>query len=127
MAGYREYLAGLRATALAPMQEAIRKGDEPPTVDQAIAEIGLSWNLPIQHWSPSSLSMLRRCPYQWQQRYTHRRKARPAEAPVTGTAVHAGLARNFDWKMQSGEDIPTVELIEWYDDEGWSTVLDIEQ
>lgn len=126
-AGYREYLAGLRATALAPLEEAIRKGDEPPTVDQVITEVGLAWNLPIKHWSPSSLAMLRRCPYQWQQRYLLGRKARPAEAPVTGTAVHAGLARNFDAKMDTHVDIPTVELLEWYEDTGWATVLDIEQ
>src|SRR3954464_1428880 len=85
------------------------------------------WNLPIDHWSPSSLSMLRRCPYQWQQRYIHGRKERPAEAPVVGPAVHAALERNFAQKIESHVDIPTADLIEWFNDAGWEGVLAKEQ
>jgi len=85
------------------------------------------WNLPIEHWSPSSLSMLRRCPRQWQERYVKGRKERPAEAPVIGTAVHAGLERNFAQKVSSREDIPAHELLDWYTDEGFAAVLLAEQ
>lgn len=87
----------------------------------------LAWNLPIQHWSPSSLAMLRRCPYQWQQRYIHGRKERPGEAPVMGTAVHAALERNFGQKIVSREDLATVDLLEWYLDEGFHRVVAEEQ
>jgi hypothetical protein len=72
------------------------------------------WNLPIEHWSPSSFDMARRCPYQWQQRYVKGRKERPAEAPVLGSAVHAALERNFEQKIQSHADLELVDLIEWY-------------
>jgi PD-(D/E)XK nuclease superfamily len=110
-AGYRDYLTAIRGNAA---EEA--RGSSPAR-----------WNLPIDHWSPSSLAMLRRCPYQWQQRYIHGRKERPAEAPVIGTAVHAGLERNFDQKIESHVDIPTVELVNWFTDEGWDTCIRIEQ
>ena len=85
------------------------------------------WNLPIEHWSPSSLSMLRRCPRQFQERYLFGRKERPAEAPVTGTAVHAGLERNFARKIETFDDLALVDLLTWYDDEGWEQPLEREQ
>jgi len=85
------------------------------------------FNLPIEHWSPSSLSMLRRCPRQWQERYVKGRKERPAEAPVVGTTVHAGLERNFRQKIESHEDIPVAELVEWYDDQGFAETVEAEQ
>ena len=81
------------------------------------------WNLPIDHWSPSSLDMLRRCPYQWQQRYIHGRKERPAEAPVMGTAVHLGIERNFAQKIETHEDLPIAGLLEWYSDEGFVSAV----
>jgi RecB family exonuclease len=58
--------------------------------------------------------MLQRCPYQWQQRYIHGRRERPAEAPVTGTAVHAAIERNFRQKIESQTDLPIVELLDFY-------------
>lgn len=87
------------------------------------------WNLGghLNHWSPSSLAMLRRCPYQWQQRYIKGRKEAPGESPVTGTAVHHALERNFGQKIESHEDLPKVELLTWYDDVGWPTTLAIEE
>lgn len=87
------------------------------------------WNLGehVDHWSPSSLAMLRRCPRQFQERYLKGRKERPAESPLIGTAVHAGLERNFRQKVESHVDIPTVELIGWYDDAGFEETLESEQ
>jgi hypothetical protein len=79
--------------------------------------------LPIDHWSPSSFDMFRRCPYQWQQRYVHGRKERPAEAPLMGTAVHAGIERNFGQKIRTAVDLPLAELLDWYMDEGFIRVL----
>lgn len=72
------------------------------------------WNLPIDHWSPSSLAMLQRCPRQWQQRYIRGRKQRPAEAPLIGTAVHKAVERNYRQKVESERDLPIVELLDWY-------------
>jgi hypothetical protein len=86
-----------------------------------------SFNLPIEHWSPSSFAMLRRCPYQWQQRYIHGRRERPAEAPVMGTAVHAALERNFAQKIQTRLDLELKDLLEWYLDEGFSRTVYEEQ
>ena len=82
-----------------------------------------TWSLPIEHWSPSSLGMFQRCPYQWQQRYIKGRKIPPAEAPFVGSAVHAGLERNFRQKIESHVDLPAVELLGWYDDEGFLKTL----
>src|SRR4029077_531976 len=75
--------------------------------------------LPIDHWSPSSFDMFRRCPYQWQQRYVKGRRERPAESPVMGTAVHAGVERNYGQKIESHEDLPLAELLDWFMDEGF--------
>lgn len=102
------HYAGVMKQALA----VIKGQEEPPP-----------FNLPIPHWSPSSLGMFQRCPYQWQQRYVHGRKERPAEAPFVGTAVHSGLEQNFRQKIESHVDLPTVELLSWYDDEGFLKTL----
>jgi len=96
---------------------------------RSVGRDGIRWNLGahISHWSPSSLAMARRCPYQFQQRYIRGLKERPGEAPVTGTAVHTALERNFEQKIASREDLPLSELIEWYWDIGWPTTVQIEQ
>jgi len=88
-----------------------------------------SWNLSpwLDHLSPSSISMFRRCPRQFQERYLHGRKERPAEAPTIVTAVHKGLERNFEQKIASHEDLPTHELLDWYTDEGFSAAVVDEQ
>jgi len=78
-----------------------------------------AWNLPIDHWSPSSLAMLHRCPYQWQQRYLRGLKERPGEALTTGTAVHSGIERNFEQKIQTHDDLGLIELLDWYHDAGF--------
>jgi len=85
------------------------------------------FNLPIQHWSPSSLTMFHRCPEQWRQRYVLGKKERPGQALVVGTAVHAGVERNFSAKIGSGVDLPMVDLLAWFDDEGWRWAVDDEQ
>ena len=82
----------------------------------------LPWNLPINHWSPSSLAMLHRCPYQWQQRYIHGRKERPGESPVIGSAVHAAIERNFGQKIDTHEDLPIISLLDWYAEEAFPSI-----
>ena len=103
-----------------------------PTLDASQYEVDAAlteWNLDpwLDHLSPSSLTMFRRCPRQFQERYLHGRKERPAEAPVIGTAVHAGLERNFAKKIESHEDLPTHELIDWFMDEGFAATVAREQ
>jgi hypothetical protein len=85
----------------------------------------LRWNLGayLDHMSPSSLSMLRRCPRQFQERYIFGRKERPAEAPVIGTAVHAAMEVNWQQKITSHEDMPTAALLDWYSDLGFATTV----
>jgi PD-(D/E)XK nuclease superfamily protein len=76
------------------------------------------WNLDfLDHWSPSSLAMLQRCPRAWQQRYVHGRKERPAEAPVIGSAVHTAIEQNFRQKIESHEDLPPIDLLDSYQEE----------
>jgi len=84
------------------------------------------WNLPIEHWSPSSFSMLQRCPRQWQERYIHGRKARPAEAPLVGTAVHKAVELNFGQKIDSHEDLLLPTLLDYYGD-AFPAVVELEQ
>lgn len=95
--------------------------------DYLTAPAEQTWNLPIEHWSPSSLAMLQRCPYQWQQRYIHHRRERPGEAPVTGTAVHAALEVNFRQKITSQTDLPIVALLDQYAEEIFPLVVLNEQ
>lgn len=75
----------------------------------------VEWNLPIKHWSPSSLAMFQRCPRQWQERYIHGIKARPAEAPVLGTTVHKAVEMNYGQKIESHEDMPLAQLLDYYE------------
>lgn len=92
-------------------------------IEQYAIEVGRSetgmpdWNLPIDHWSPSSLGMFMRCPYQWQQRYIRGLKKRPAEAPMVGSAVHGAIEKNFAQKVESREDIPIIDLLDAYAEE----------
>lgn len=90
---------------------------------------GIAWNLDgyLNHFSPSSLSLLRECPRKFQQRYIRLLRERPGESPVVGNAVHRALERNFAQKIASHEDIPTVELVDWYSDEGFADTLFREQ
>jgi len=84
------------------------------------------WNLPIDHWSPSSFAMLQRCPRQWQERYIHGRKERPAESIVVGSAVHVAVEMNFKQKIESHADVPTADLLDYYES-AWPVVISQQQ
>lgn len=84
---------------------------------------GEIWNLPIDHWSPSSLDMLRRCPYQWQQRYLKGRKERPGEAPTLGSAVHRGIEFNYTQKVDSHDDLALEDVLGWYAEVGYPEAI----
>lgn len=84
-------------------------------------------NLPIDHWSPTSLAQLMRCPYQWQQVKIRGRRERPGEAPVLGTAVHAAIEKNFGQKIESHEDLPIAPLLDFYAEEAFPQTVEREQ
>lgn len=96
-------------------------------VEAARGNEPLAWNLPIEHWSASSLSLFMDCEYKWQQKYLRGISEPTGEALLIGRAVHVGLERNFGWKIDAHEDIPLHELLQWYDDYGFTTVLETEQ
>jgi hypothetical protein len=77
------------------------------------------WVLPVKHLSPSSIGMAARCWEQFRQTYVLGRRQRPGEALVIGTAVHLAAEHNFSQKIESHEDIPTDDLVTWYDDVGF--------
>lgn len=92
-------------------------------LEEARGSSPLRWNLPVSRLSPSSITMLRRCPRQWQERYIFGRKERPAEAPLIGSAVHLALKENFTQKITSGEDMPVADLLAWYSEVGFPTAV----
>jgi PD-(D/E)XK nuclease superfamily len=81
----------------------------------------------MDHWSASALTLEHRCPRAFQERYLFGKRERPAEAPVIGSAVHAGIEFNFAQKIISHEDVPVHELLAWYDDVGFESVIEHEQ
>jgi RecB family exonuclease len=87
------------------------------------------WNLGeyVDHLSPSAVSTLRRCPFQYQERYIKGKKQRPAEAPVMGSSVHRAFERNFGQKIETHEDIELVDLLDWYMSEGFAVTCFEEQ
>jgi len=97
-------------------------------IEVATGSAPIAWpsGLP-DHLSPSSLSMLRRCPRQFQERYIFGHKERPAEAPVIGSAVHAALEFNFEQKIKTHADLPTAALLDWYSDVGFDATVSDQQ
>ena len=99
---------------------------EPALLD--LLEIPWPFGDYLKHMSASSIDMARRCPEQWRNRYILKRKERPAEAPVMGTAVHAALERNFAQKIDTHVDLGLVDLLDWYlSSEGFAQVAFDEQ
>lgn len=78
----------------------------------------------ITHFSASSLRMLKVCPEQYRQRYILGRKERPGEALVMGSAVHDATAFNFIQKIDSHEDRPAVEVVDYFNDQAWPTAVE---
>jgi PD-(D/E)XK nuclease superfamily len=71
----------------------------------------------LDHLSPSSLGMARRCLEQFRRRYILGEKERPGEAAVIGTFVHKALEWNYEQKIESFVDYPIAQVIEYLDDE----------
>lgn len=119
---YEDNVPPKQREAIRAAVQTLRQVDAEP---ESRAEL---WNLNfLDHWSPSSLSMLQRCPRAWQERYLHGRKERPAEAPLIGTAVHAAIEANFRQKIESHKDLPPIDVLDSYQEEIFPHVIKDEQ
>lgn len=66
----------------------------------------------MNHLSASSLDTFRRCPLQWRFRYVEGIKVPPSVAIVQGASVHRGAEYNYSYKVETGEDLPTDEILD---------------
>jgi PD-(D/E)XK nuclease superfamily len=73
----------------------------------------------IQHFSATSLRLLKVCPEAWRQRYILGRKERPGEALVIGSAVHDAVGHSHRQKIESHQDLPASEVIDFFHDKAW--------
>jgi hypothetical protein len=78
----------------------------------------------ITHFSPSGLRLLKICPEAYRQRYILGRKERPGEALTLGSAVHTTLKHTNEQKIESHEDLPLPELLEYFHDLAWPTAIE---
>lgn len=84
----------------------------------------LLWPDRLKHLSATSIGMFRRCPEQFRHRYLLGEKERPGEGLVIGSAFHEGVEYNYAQKIQSHEDRPTAEVVEYLQDVGVPKVLE---
>jgi len=88
------------------------------------ARLSLQWPARIKHLSASSIGMFRRCPEQFRHRYLLGQKERPGESLLVGSAFHEALEHNYKQKIQSHEDRPLDELVQFLQDAGVPKVLE---
>lgn len=78
----------------------------------------------ISHFSATSLRLLKVCPEAWRQRYILHKKERPGEALTLGSAVHSTMGHNFKQKVESHEDVPVNEVVEFFHDLAWPAAIE---
>lgn len=78
----------------------------------------------ITQFSASSLRLLRVCPEAYRQRYILGRKERPGEALTLGSAFHDAMAFNFGPKVETREDKPVAEVVEYFHDVSWPQAVE---
>lgn len=78
----------------------------------------------IRHFSASSLRLLRVCPEAYRQRYVLGRKERPGESLTLGSAFHDAQSFNFAAKLETHEDKPIAEVVEYFHDHSWPKALE---
>jgi hypothetical protein len=93
---------------------------EPPAQDQPIEQ----WPERIKHLSATSIAMFRRCPEQFRHRYIKGEKERPGEGLVIGSMFHEALEFNYSQKIESHEDRPVTEVIQYLQDAAVPKVLE---
>lgn len=92
-----------------------------PSVAPGVQEAWLDGYL--QHFSASGLRLLRVCPEAWRHRYILGEKERPGEALTLGSAVHDAIAFNHEQKIDTHEDKPVQEVVEYFNDAAWPNAL----
>src|SRR5262245_15382601 len=88
------------------------------------ARLTLRWPERIKHLSSTSLGMFRRCPEQFRHRYILGEKERPGEALVIGSMFHESLGWNYLAKIDSHEDQPLADLVQYHQDVAVPKVLE---
>jgi PD-(D/E)XK nuclease superfamily len=78
----------------------------------------------LKHLSASSIGMLYRCPRQFQHRYLRHEKERPGGNLVIGGMFHKTLEWNYAQKIQSFEDRPLAQAIEYLQDAATPMILE---
>lgn len=81
------------------------------------------WPERIQHLSATSIAMFRRCPEQFRHRYLLGEKERPGEGLIIGSMFHEALEFNYEQKIETHEDRPVIEVIQYLQDEAVPKVL----
>lgn len=83
-----------------------------------------AWLGILDHLSPTSLGMFRRCPRQFFMRYVKGQKERPGEALVIGSIFHETLEWNYTQKIRSHVDRPLSEVVEYLGDAAVPKVIE---
>lgn len=78
----------------------------------------------LRHLSASSIGMLMRCPRQFQHRYLRGEKERPGESLVVGGTFHEVLEWNYRTKIESHEDQPLADAVQYFHDIAVPKVLE---
>jgi len=78
----------------------------------------------LTHLSASGLRLLRVCPEAWRRRYILGQKERPGEALVMGSAVHDALAFTHRQKIETHQDLPVPEVVEFFNDLAWPKAVE---
>jgi PD-(D/E)XK nuclease superfamily len=102
---------------LPPLPAGFLHVGEPGTITQLADEAWLDGY--IRHFSASGLRLLKVCPEAWRQRYILGKKERPGEALVLGSAVHDAVGFSHRQKIESHEDLPVKEVVEFFHDKAW--------
>lgn len=72
--------------------------------------------------SPSQISMLLKCPKQWEFRYVKGLKIPPNGAMMQGSSYHGALKINLTQKITSKTDLPLGDVLDAYD-LSWNEIL----
>lgn len=86
--------------------------------------LGENWGSRIgQHLSASSITQFWRCPEQFRRVYLQNERRAPSAALVVGSADHEAHSVNFTQKIDTGEDLPTSDVLDAFHD-AWAKSID---
>jgi hypothetical protein len=84
------------------------------------------WLDRLTHISPSSIAQAHGCLEHWRRRYICGEKVPPGEAALIGSTMHITLEHNYRQKIDSHEDRPLAEVMEYLEDEALPRKLEQE-